>query len=284
MRYKNILSLALLLFGSYSISFSQIQYKIDLLNGEDLYQVSLVSAQDFVYPNNVIGTAQVSIKAPLSGFQLGEVTSLLEEVTWENNAVITAPKEAAGFQYLSIGLASSGTSLPLKKGLEVPLFTFKNIVGRCPGAVALVDNKQDAFITPNSRNANIGNQITPFGCLNLVNKNAYSGNIAGGVADCGQLTSMETLADELIFEMDLSPNPTQDWLNLDIHTTNLKEDMFIQIWETGGKLLRQERITRPFSNAIKRQESVSAFAAGNYSILLSQGNSTKVKHFVKILK
>ena len=284
MIFQKIFSLILLVFGCYTISLGQIQYKIALINGKDLYQVSLISEQDFVYPGNIVGTAQISIKAPVSGFELGTVSSLMENVEWENNALIASPREAESFQYFSFGLANTGVIFPLEKGLELPLFTFINTKGSCPGDLYLVDNQEDSFLPPNSRNANIGNQITPFACTNLQNKNAYSGNVNGGIAGCGQLTSLETIDDKLVFNIALSPNPALHWLHLQINTNNISEEMVLQIWEVGGKLIKQEIISPPFANRIEKQFNISAFSSGSYAISLWQGNKTRVKHFIKTLK
>lgn len=281
---RKILIIIGLLVGSYSIGFSQIQYKIELLNGQDLYQVSLVSHLDFEYPNNIIGSAQITIKAPAKGFQLGKIQSLLQEVEWENNAIVTAPAEAPDFQYLSFALKTLGSTLPLKKDLEVPLFTFVNELGSCPGKVYLIDNQSDSFLPPNSSNANIGNQITPFACAILRNKNAYLGNIAGGFADCSLSTSLETVDKLLTLELALNPNPAQNWINAIIGTSNLKEEMFVQIWQAGGKLLHEEKIEKILSQETQIKMDIKFLAAGYYSLLLKQGNNIITQNFVKIMQ
>ena len=284
MNFRKIFSLTLLLFGCYLISYSQIQFKIDLLNDKDLYQVSLVSDQDFTYPNNIIGTAQISIKAPVLGFELGEITSLLENVSWESNAIIAAPEEAKDFQYIAIGLSSTGVPFPLTKAVEIPLFTFKNMAGNCPGEVALIDNNQDAFLPPNSRNANIGNQITPFGCLNLTNKNAYSGNLETGIANCLLSTSLELLDKNIVLDMAVYPNPADDWLKLTIHSVNLKDKIEYQIWGTGGKLIKNFSLDKPLTTDIEQILDIKLLAAGQYTLSLRQGSKTINKNFVKILR
>lgn len=281
--FYKIFSLLSLLVSICSVSFGQIQFKIELMNDKDLYQVSLLSEEDLAYPKNIIGTAQVSIKAPILGFEIGEINSLAKGVEWELNSKIVAPNEAKDFQYLSFTLKTAGAPIPLIEQTLTPLFTFINKEGECPGDVSLVDNQTDSFLPPNSRNANIGNQITPFAYANARNKNAYAGNMAGGIAGCGQLTSLETINQALLLDMKLSPNPALHQLNLNIETKNIKEELVIQYWERGGKLLKQETISFPFSKNIKKQMDLRHFVAGSYTIVLTQGNQRVVNHFIKAL-
>ena len=280
---KKILLILLLLGALYLKSFSQIQYKISLLNGVDLYQVSLISSQDFNYPNNIIGSAQVSIKTPSASFSLGAVNSLMSDIEWANNVTIVSPEEAEDYQYLSFVIENTGVDFLLKKGIELPLFTFKNKLGSCAGAVALIDNDTEVFLPPNSRNANIGNQITPFGCLNLSNKNAYIGNIAGGVADCFLSTSLAELENQPTLYLALSPNPTENWLNITINTNVLNEDIELQLWHTDGQLIQTKRLEQSLDNSMQLDFDVNALPTGTYFIRLIQGNHHITKNFVKAL-
>lgn len=281
MIFKKIFLIIFLVNGLYFLGFSQIQYKIELLNGKNLYQVSLLSNQNFAYPSNIIGTAQVSIKAPLQGFQLGEINSLLRDIEWQQNAIIKSPMEAKDFQYISFGLTTTGVPFPLQKSLEVPLFTFRNIAEDCPGAITLINSQSDAFLPPNSRNANIGNQITPFACSALRNKNAYSGNLSNGVADCALSTSIENINDQLALGLSLSPNPAHNWLKVLVESSNLKEPVQLQIWETGGKLVHKRELTFPLTNHYELSVDITSFASGHYTLVLIQGTNFLSENFVK---
>lgn len=181
----------------------QIQYKIELLPDNETYQVSMVPMVDWGVPFNKVSTAQVTIKTPATAFEPTDFVNLQENVVWESNSRYDAPDEAPDFDYITFGLVSLGTSgLTFNQGVEVPLFQFKNALG-CTGAVMLVNNEADDFLPPNSRKANIGNEMTVFGARG----NAYTGVAGTGEVNCLISSAEDIAGTDVNLEANIFPNP-----------------------------------------------------------------------------
>lgn len=167
-----------------SFSTAQVNYKIDYLQETQSFQISMVVHKTWAPPQNITATGQVTIKVPSNDFEIYDVQNLQKDIVWDINSRHNAPDEAREFDYISFGLSTTGTKgLKYVAGTEIPLFTFKN-AGSCGGEVALINNLRDAFLPPNSRHANIGNQLTVLGAKG----DAYTGN-TGGPATCVPLNS-----------------------------------------------------------------------------------------------
>lgn len=167
-----------------SISNAQVRYKIDYIEETQNYQVSLVAYKTWTAPHNITASGQVTIKVPTGEFELYDLQNLQQDAVWIVNSTHHSPDEAREFDYISFGLSTTGTkALQYEDGTEVPLFTFKN-TGICGGEVTLINNLRDPFLPPNSRDANIGNQLTVLGARG----DAYAGNV-GGSATCVPLNS-----------------------------------------------------------------------------------------------
>jgi hypothetical protein len=121
-------------------------------------------------------TQQVTIVVPTGGFVASNVVNLVSGAGYKQTSRFNAPTESTGRDYLVFTLQNLGTTtLPYAVNVEVPLFTFEN-VGLCGLTnVALMNNATDAFKSPNSRSANVGQQLTTIGggidvpiCLNTL--------------------------------------------------------------------------------------------------------------------
>jgi len=111
-----------------------------------------------------VSTAQITIRVPTGGFEVGEITALIEGVSFFRTGRDNAPIEAPAFDYISFSLGSQGTSrIPFERGEKVGLFSFTN-TGICPdGDISLINNLTDPFFPPNSRQSNAGQQMTVSG-------------------------------------------------------------------------------------------------------------------------
>ena len=131
-------------------------------NGD--FVISMISDTSWDFPNNVVSTAQVTIKAPKGQLEVGEITNLLENVIFFVIGTDTTPIEAPDFDYISIALGSQGTAgIPFQKGKKVDLFSFNNLQTCNSGVITLMDNHTDPFFPPNEKNANVGQQLTAAG-------------------------------------------------------------------------------------------------------------------------
>ncbi len=140
-----------------------ITYKLEKLPN-DKFQMSMITDTTWNFPNNIVSSAQWTVKVPTGGFKVAKLTSLVPGVTFSEASSYIAPTEEPGSDYISFILGSPGTTnISFIKGQTVPLFTFENS-GTCQGGqVVLMDNKNDPFFPPNSQNANVGQQITVSG-------------------------------------------------------------------------------------------------------------------------
>lgn len=130
---------------------------------DGVYMVSLIADTTWEFPNNVVSTAQITIKVPTGQFTIGAVTNLIENVIFFEIGTIEQPMEAPDFDYISIALGSQGTSrIPFQKGLKVPLFTISNAQTCADGLISLMGSDDD-FYPPNMQDANVGQQLTVSG-------------------------------------------------------------------------------------------------------------------------
>ncbi len=145
-------------------------YHIQGLN-DGYYQVSLIPHTTWTGTNAITATAQVTIKVGTSPdydvdhlFQAWDLTMLTPGVNWSQNSRYNHPAEDNQFDYISFGLDSKGTSdIPYIAGDTVPLFKFKN-PGICSeDSIFLMAIENDPFAWPNSKNGNVGQQLSVSG-------------------------------------------------------------------------------------------------------------------------
>lgn len=157
---------------------AQVRFKVDFLENEALYQVSLVSEVTYDGVDALTSTAQVALRVPTGGFQLANLQSV--SGLWQLNTTILGPTENPDFDYFLIGMTSFGTGdISYIEGEETILFTFSND-GNCTGVVDLME-ADDPFLPPNDQNINSGNEMFIFGSGN---QNAWLGNLGQGSANC----------------------------------------------------------------------------------------------------
>ena len=131
-------------------------------NGD--FIVSMISDTTWDFPNNLVSTAQVTVKAPKGQLEIGEINNLLENVIFFVIGTDTTPIEAPDFDYISIALGSQGTAgISFQKGEKIDLFSFNNLKTCNAGIISLMENHTDPFFPPNAKSANVGQQLTVAG-------------------------------------------------------------------------------------------------------------------------
>jgi hypothetical protein len=211
---KNIF-FALAFFAAYTAN-AQVKFKIQLLNDQKTYQVSMLPEANWASPLNLTGTAQITLVVPTGNFEPKNVQNLVSGVEFEFNSRTDAPAENTSADYVSVGLKTLGTSsIKYQAGVEVPLFTFQNAMA-CAGKVSLLNHNTDLFFKNKSRNANIGNYLSVLGA----NGDAYTGNIGSGEVVCSGVLSTDFAGNGSKFSV--SPNPFTTQLN------------FVAEFQTGG--------------------------------------------------
>jgi hypothetical protein len=197
---------ALAFFAAYTTN-AQVKFKIQLLNDQKTYQVSMLPEANWASPLNLTGTAQITLVVPNGNFEPKNVQNLVSGVEFEFNSRTDAPAENTLSDYVSVGLKTLGTgNLKYQAGVEVPLFTFQNAMA-CAGKVSLLNHNTDLFFKNKSRKANIGNYLSVLGA----NGDAYTGIIGSGEVVCSGILSTDFAGNGSKFSV--SPNPFTTQLN-----------------------------------------------------------------------
>ncbi|MBK9015759.1 MAG: PKD domain-containing protein [Saprospiraceae bacterium] len=136
-----------------------ITYELEELPG-DIIQVSIISDTTWTAPWNATSSAQVVVKVPTGGFQVGSLTDL--EGDWEVGSIDVAPIEEPTSDYISFQLANPTNLNVYQQGVKTPIFTFKND-SICQGGLVYLMPDNDPFLPPNSANSNVNQYIAPLG-------------------------------------------------------------------------------------------------------------------------
>lgn len=261
--YKLILPFCFLLLGT-NLLFGQVKFKLTMLADGQTYQVSMIPEVTFQSPLNITSTAQVTLRAPTGGLEVDQIFNLQDGVEWEPNSLTEGPIESPDSDYLSFGLVSQGTDkFVYEAGVEVPLFAFTNFLD-CQGQIALVDNITDPFASPNSRQVNIGNQITILGASG----DAYIGNAIESKVSCaGNLTALEDI-DQSNVSLSLFPNPSTTYLVVDFAWQRKGENIQLKVLDMNGKLVQAKKLEITKGNN-QTKIDVQSLTQGNYFIELT---------------
>lgn len=251
------LTLSLMLMAGQTLA--QVQFKIELMEDNSTYQVSMLPLATWLPPFNLTSTAQVTLKVPTGQFQPTNFLNLQPGVVWERNTDVISPAEAPDYDYFSFVLVNFGTSgLDYIANEEVPLFSFQNSQS-CAGEISLFDNDNDPFRTPNSRQTNVGNHITTLGAKG----DAYIGWVGTGRVDC-ITTDTKDLPTE-IQEFRLYPNPTTEYINLAFEWTLPTQDSRFTLYDLSGRLvLARDQLLSRGNNQFRLE--VADLPAGVYEL------------------
>jgi len=277
--FKGLLT-SLFVLLTFCITTAQVQFKLTMLEDGETYQVSMIPQKSWAHPYNITSTAQVTVKVPSNSFEVDDLKSLQLGVDWQSNSRSESPVEALGTDYISFGLGSLGTvDLSYEAGVEMPLFSFKNALP-CSGSVSLMNNEDDPFMAPNSRNANVGNSITIFGARG----EAYVGNITeNSVVPCQTesiTTSIESNED-VAEKAKVYPNPAINEVFVDLSWTNGKTEGDFVILDATGRTIKRQAITL-IDGFNQVPLSVEQLTVGLYSIELQfDGQTLAIDRFVK---
>lgn len=247
---------------------AQVMFKLDLLEDNATFQISMVSEETWSPPHNLTSTAQVTLKVASGQFKPVNFVSMQSGVVWEESNHVVAPQEAPEYDYFSFVLVNFGTTgLRYEAGKEIPLFTFQNEFS-CSGSVSLFENDKDPFRAPNSRQANVGNQITTLGARG----DAFVGISGPGTVDCRTTTSVTNLADKAA-GVDVHPNPAGEFVNISFDWDLDREDGQITLYNLVGQQAHTHPIIFHRGNN-KIQLGLTSLPAGFYDVCL-EGNSWK---------
>lgn len=253
----------------------QIWYKLEMLEDEETYQVSLISDVDWSLPNNITSTGQITLKAPTLELEITDFQSLNPNLNWEYNSRYNAPSESTDFDYFSFGLESSNRNFEYEAGEEVPLISFKNANG-CADFVSLLNNDTDPYLYSRSKEVNVGNQLTVVGARG----NAILGVKGEKMIRCKKQVIQK---EKFVKDHNLYPNPAHDNLTLEFNWKNNKSNNIVYIRDNSGKTVIAEKtiVEKGFNNF---SFDISNLSGGIYNveIVAESGESIPLDRFVKI--
>ena len=230
-----------------------VDFELDQMANGD-FVVSMIPDTTWEFPNNVVSTAQVTIKAPKGQLEISEITNLLTNVIFFVIGTDTTPVEAPNFDYISVALGSQGTAgIPFRKGEKVALFSFSNSKTCNSGVITLMNNQTDPFFPPNTKSANVGQQLTAAG-FNLAD--VPIGIIGLGVAcsDDGGNGDLEDLGVQIV-KQDISCFGERD--GIIIAKGNEGSTPYRYLWSTGDTL-----------------STIDNLSAGDYSLTLTDATDS----------
>lgn len=205
------LFLGILACGLLNKSTAQVTFQLSLMPDHKTYMVSLTASETYVYPKNITGTAQVTVRIPAhTRFTAGRITSLQQGVQWLDNARIETPAADPTHDYISFSLTTMATkNIPYQQGVETPLFTFTNIQNDCVGKVELIDNNDATVANITTAGFNIKNHISVL----ATKGEAFSGIQGTRVADCSATTTVQDLTGMTV--QNVYPTPATDLLTIE---------------------------------------------------------------------
>ena len=274
---KKLLSI-IILFATFSTAKAQIQYKLTRLPDNLTYMVSVVPQATWSFPQNVVTTAQISIRVPVnSRFIAGRITSLVPTTQWTDNAYLEHPVGDATHNYITFNLQTIGTkAFTFESGRELPLFTFQNIGTACFGTMELIDNQSIATKAVIANGYNIGQHIGTLGA----GGEAFLNNINIGV-NCENGTKHEDLNTVLFKITKLYPVPAHAELQVEWQADDkMAENVQLVVHNILGEVVFKQLVKNTKTLQINKID-VSKWTNGMYTLQLQSNKSISIaKTFV----
>jgi hypothetical protein len=235
------LLLGLLACGCLTKSTAQVSFQLSLMPDRTTYLVSMTPTQTWVYPKNITGTAQVTVRIPANvRFTAGNITSLQQGVKWLDNARVERPAADRTHDYVSFSLTSMATkAIPYQANVETPLFTFTNIQNDCVGKVELVDNAAATTQNVTAEGFNVKNHLSVMAMQGEAFEAATQGS---RVADCSATTNAQDLNNGLYVQT-VYPTPATDLLTIewtDTHISKAQNTVLIITNALGQEMINQK--------------------------------------------
>jgi hypothetical protein len=274
---KKFLSI-LSLFATLSTAKAQIQYKLTRLPDNVTYMVSIVPQATWSFPQNVVTTAQVTVRVPVnSRFIAGRITTLVPTTQWMDNAYLEHPVGDVTHNYITFNLQTIGTkAFTFESGRELPLFTFQNIGTSCFGTMELVDNQSITTKAVVAGGYNVGQHIGTLGA----GGEAFLNNINVGV-NCENATKNEDLKAGIFKITKLYPVPAQSELQVEWQASDkMAENVYLVVHNVLGEVVFKQLVKNTKTLQINKFD-VSKWSDGMYTLQLQSNKSISIaKTFV----
>jgi hypothetical protein len=247
---KRLLKAFILIMIFQSSLSAQVRLFLDYSAKTKTYTVSMMPERTWTTPNNLTATGQITLKATTKQFFIKDIKNYVEGAEWVPSGRIDAPIESPNYDYVFFSLKTKGglTEMPYQAFKPTKLFSF-TLSSNCAKELMLVDNREDPFAPPNSRNVNIGNSLGAIGA----NGEAYAGNISNLPIFCPYAITPETPTPEngnnkntllseddatIFFEQKtLYPTPTTQVLNVKMNWKGEMGDKDILVYNNIGEMV-----------------------------------------------
>lgn len=271
-QYSTIMLLLMILSSEMR---AQIRFKLTKQADNKTYVASVIPDNTYSYPNNIIGTAQMTFKIhSKADFVISNLKSFNDEEKWVQNSIVKNPLLASEYDYYSYGLETMGSrNYSLVAGKETALFSFENL-GNDDDGIILIDNTDIMAKSVQKTHINLGNQISILGIDGGLS-NAYTGNYSG--------TGDSPISGKPLLIRNIFPNPATDkiaveWINN--MQANSEETEFVILDSSTGIVVKSEKISSNFHGKNKMELMINTINSGNY-LLKIQNNllSSESVHF-----
>ncbi|MFK7978668.1 MAG: gliding motility-associated C-terminal domain-containing protein [Saprospiraceae bacterium] len=214
-----------------TVVYGQMFFTVELQEDQVTYVVKVRPEVSYAGTLSITNNAQLSFVVPTGGFKADSIKNITGN--WVNDNNVVAPEENPEKDYLVFNLSGNISTLEYITGVENELFSFKN-VGKCTGTLDFITEDDPFFF--NSKNINIGNQISVLGAGF---GNAFSGTY-GPEANC--LQDQVGIACELIDSI-VTTNPSQCGIvpgTITIYATPDTEGLLLQYSINGGQSFQND--------------------------------------------
>lgn len=252
---------------------AQVKFGLSLLPDQETYLLSLKAEKSWLHPMNITGAVQIVVKVPAAiPFTAGKIQSLIPGLSWSDNAFVVQPSAAPEYNFICFVLNEPGAkSIPYQEGVEVPLFTFKNLE---PGRAAKLELtlNDDPLVQKvvQQNHINITQNITVFGA---------SGNAFTGIFGEQSHTTTALPQVDILEKLKVFPIPARDFVQINWESTASKADVpsLLQVFSTTGSLIA----TYPLNQQAGQQQlrvDVSTWPSGLYAFK-ARADSGKLQTF-----
>lgn len=213
---------------------AQVKFGLSLLPDQETYLISLKAEKSWAAPANITGAVQVVLKVPANvPFVAGKIQSLIPGLSWSDNALVVQPSGAPDYNFVCFVLNEPGTKqLSYQEGVELPLFTFKNLEpGRTTNLELTLNDDPLVKKVVQVDHLNITQNITVLGAKG----NAFTGIF-------GQITNATTALPqvEILEKLKVYPIPARDFVLVNWESQKSKAELpnRLQVFSATGSLLQ----------------------------------------------
>lgn len=250
---------------------AQVKFNLSILPDNRTYLVSVLPETTWPVPLNMVGSMQIVIKKETgSPFMVGELTSLVPNVSWWANAYLESPNAAPEHDFVCIVMRERAVKdIVFNAGVETPLFTFVNQFPNCAGPLELVENDDpDVQAVVNFDRINITQNMSVLGAQG----NAFSG-VLQSTADCTVVATNVDDTESPVRNLRVFPVPANRRLQIFWENTPGKEVDRLIVSNAAGRVVAVHKVA-PMSGAQNIELDIKDLSAGIYSGALLAGSGT----------